>query len=205
MALALFLLQAGAVSLSGVMMPGPLSAVAVAKGSRSPFAGLLVSVGHAVVEFAIMLALFVGAQRLAESTLVKAIIALAGAVLLALMALDMVRADGSDGPERGASRSPVTAGIALSAGNPYFALWWLTVGAALMLQATRFGAIGFVLFVAVHWACDFAWCFLLSALSYHGGRTLGPRFRRAVMVVCGLFLFAIAAKFAFDGSAALAA
>jgi hypothetical protein len=50
-----FLAGAMVISLTGVMAPGPLAAVTVGKGSKAPHAGALVAVGHAVVEFPLMI------------------------------------------------------------------------------------------------------------------------------------------------------
>lgn len=47
----LFMLSVVAISLSGVMSPGPLFAVTIAKASGDRKAGLLISLGHGVVEF----------------------------------------------------------------------------------------------------------------------------------------------------------
>ena len=55
MSLVAFLLSVAAISLSGVLMPGPVFAVAVAKGHRSPAAGLKIAIGHGIVEFLLQL------------------------------------------------------------------------------------------------------------------------------------------------------
>ena len=44
-----FLLSVVFVSLSGVMMPGPVFAVTVAKGYRSKVAGVLIALGHGAI------------------------------------------------------------------------------------------------------------------------------------------------------------
>ena len=63
MPLLTFLLEAVLVSLSGVMAPGPITAVTIGKGSDSPHAGALVAVGHGIVEFPLMIAIFYGFGR----------------------------------------------------------------------------------------------------------------------------------------------
>jgi threonine/homoserine/homoserine lactone efflux protein len=78
------------------------------------------------------------------------------------------------------------AGIALSIGNPYFLLWWATVGLGLVLSAARFGALGLVLFIVLHWLCDLVWYTLLSSLSFRGVRTFGSGLYRMVSIICGL-------------------
>ena len=56
----LFLVQTVIISLSGVMAPGPITAVTVGTGTKSPHAGVLVALGHGIVEFPLMLFIFFG-------------------------------------------------------------------------------------------------------------------------------------------------
>jgi threonine/homoserine/homoserine lactone efflux protein len=86
------------------------------------------------------------------------------------------------------TRSPVVAGVLLSVGNPYFLVWWATVGAALIMRSFRFGVLGFLAFGALHWLCDLAWSYFLSVLSFKGGAFFGRRFQQVVFAVCGVFL-----------------
>ena len=44
------LLSVIVISFSGVMMPGPMTAVTLAKSYKSPWAGVWISLGHAVIE-----------------------------------------------------------------------------------------------------------------------------------------------------------
>jgi threonine/homoserine/homoserine lactone efflux protein len=100
----------------------------------------------------------------------------------------------NDRPARGA----FSMGFLLSATNPYFYFWWLSVGIALVLEARSFGTTGFTLFMLVHWLCDLAWLWLLSALSFKGGELFGTRFQLTTFVVCGLALAGFGVKFVVD-------
>jgi len=198
-----FLLEAVLISLSGVMAPGPITAVAVGKGSESPHAGALVAIGHAVVEVPLMIAVFYGVGQLLSLTYVKVGIALVGGVFLAFMGVGMLRAvrrqELSPAVSAPASaRSPLLAGILLSLGNPYFLVWWATVGAALIVRSVRFGILGFVALALCHWLCDLAWDYFLSALSFRGRRFLGQGFQRAVFGLCGLALFFFSGRLVFS-------
>ena len=73
----------------------------------------------------------------------------------------------------------------MSAGNPYFLLWWATAGLALITTArTDFGAWAFVLLALVHWSCDLVWLTALSWASFKGSVLLGPKSQRVVLAVC---------------------
>jgi threonine/homoserine/homoserine lactone efflux protein len=211
MALLLFLLEAMFISLSGVMAPGPMTAVTVGKGNQSPHAGAWIAVGHGIVEFPLMVAVFFGVGYLLEMAYVKAAIALVGGAFLLFMGIGMFRSISKNGVAEDGSlerlneaaiedtRSPIITGIVLSLGNPYFLIWWATVGAALVLRAVSFGLIGFVTFAILHWSCDFVWSYLLSALSFKGGKVFGNKFQRAVFVVCGVALVFFSSKLVIDG------
>ncbi|UCC91018.1 MAG: lysine transporter LysE, partial [Dehalococcoidia bacterium] len=58
-----FLASVAVISLSGVMMPGPAFAVTVAKSYKSPFAGIKVALGHALVEVPVMVLIYRGLTR----------------------------------------------------------------------------------------------------------------------------------------------
>ena len=200
MPLPAFLLEAVLISLTGVMSPGPITAVTIGKGSDSPHAGAIVAAGHGIVEFPLMIAIYYGFGQLLNLFYVKAAIGLVGGLFLLYMGISMFRsiktADFSSGKY---TQSPITAGVLLSLGNPYFLVWWATIGFTLILRSVRFGITGFILFALVHWLCDFIWCYFLSTASYKGGRFLGKTFQRIVFSVCGVFLLFFSGKFIFEG------
>ncbi len=58
--LPLFLGSVIFLSASGVMMPGPVTAVTVAKGSQRKWAGVLVAIGHGIIEIPLILLIYFG-------------------------------------------------------------------------------------------------------------------------------------------------
>jgi threonine/homoserine/homoserine lactone efflux protein len=189
MPLILFLAEASLISLSGVMAPGPVTTVVVGKGSESPHAGAKVAIGHGIVEFPLMIAVYFGIGRLLDLPYVQESIALLGGLFLLFMGASMIRGAARvtvDG--RSGAHSAFLAGILLTIGNPYFLVWWATVGAALIAQSVEFGLLGFAAFAVVHWFCDLIWDYFLSALSYKGGRFFGRAFQRTIFIACGALL-----------------
>ena len=192
-----FLFQVVVISMSGVMAPGPITTATIVEGSKTRTAGVFIALGHGVVEIPLIIAIRYGLGSFFNLSGVKAAIGLGGGIVLLLMGISMVKAaknvqETSDSPN---PRSPLMAGILLSAGNPYFLVWWATVGAALILKSIAFGVLGFILFVLVHWLCDLGWYAFLSSLSFHGGRFFGHRFQQSLFVVCGLLLVLFSFKF----------
>ncbi len=191
-----FLFTAVIISLSGVMAPGPITAVTIGKGSKSSSAGALIAVGHGIVEFPLMLAIFYGFGYLLNLPYLKSAIGLVGGLFLLIMGFSMFRSitPVEVNPNK-ENRSPVIDGIALSLVNPYFLIWWVTIGATLILRAVKFGRIGLITFALVHWLCDFFWYYFLSVLAFTGGQFFGKKFQKIVFVTCGFILFFFGGKF----------
>jgi threonine/homoserine/homoserine lactone efflux protein len=196
-----FLAETVLISLSGVMSPGPITAVTVGKGAKSPYAGAMVAVGHGVVEFPLMIGIFLGVGYLLSLTAVKAVIFSLGGAFLLFMGVGMLRSMGGTPAEsKSDSSTPLVAGILLSLWNPYFLVWWATVGASLIAKAVSFGILGFVLFAVIHWLCDFIWYSFLSTAAFKGGHVFGRIFQQVVFGVCGVFLIFFSGKFIFDAA-----
>ncbi len=199
MSLLTFLFEAAFISLSGVMAPGPITAVTLGKGNNTPHAGAFVAIGHGIIEFPLMISIFYGFGYLLKLFYVKAAIALVGGLFLLFMGLGMFRSIKQlEVSSRRYPHSPMIAGILLSLGNPYFLVWWATLGAALILHSFKFGVLGFVIFMFVHWLCDFLWLYFLSALSFKGGQFFGRGFQKISFAICGVFLLFLSGKFIFD-------
>lgn len=196
----LFLSEAIIISLSGVLAPGPISAIVVGKGSKSPHAGAWVAVGHGIVEIPLMVAVFFGVGRLMDSLILRTIIAVLGGAFIIWMGVGMLRSIRQSELEgRADSRSPILTGILFSIGNPYFLIWWVTIGAALILRSVEFGLLGFVAFAAGHWLCDLLWDWFLSALAFKGGQFFGNKFQQAIFLLSGLMLLFFGGRLMITG------
>jgi len=187
MSLLLFLLNVLGISLSGALAPGPVTAAAIGMGSRQRLAGVFMALGHGLVEVPLMILLALGAGGLLTWPSVSIVIGLVGGGFLLFLGVQMLRGlamaeVGSASMMRG---GPLTAGIVLSAGNPYFLLWWATAGLALITTArSEFGILAFVLLAVTHWSCDLIWLTALSWASFKGSVLLGPRSQRIVLAIC---------------------
>jgi len=189
-ALALFLLKAIGISLSGVMAPGAVTAAAVAQGARRRWAGTQMAIGHGIVEIPLIFLIMLGLGVLFQANAFKIAVGMLGGAFLIWMGGGMVKQSGtpdvpSDAP---GATDPLMTGLILSISNPYFLLWWATVGLNLTLEARGLGWTAFLLFALVHWLCDLVWLTILSVGSFHGTNLFGPRCQRIVLLVCGVAL-----------------
>jgi len=199
----IFLIQVFGISFSGAAQPGPITAAAIAMGSRNRYAGAQLALGHAIIEFPLMLLIFFGMSKFLESVPVRIVIGLAGGIILLVMALQMFITSraAQDSRQKAREKNPVLAGIILSAGNPYFLLWWATVGLKLATDAKGFEIWAYGLFVIVHWACDLLWVQALSWASFKGTRLFGPRSQKNVLRFCAAALVIFGLLFIYSAAA----
>ncbi|MEN6427799.1 MAG: LysE family transporter [Phycisphaerales bacterium] len=186
-----FLLWVFGISLTGALSPGPVTTVAIAMGARNRWAGTLMALGHGVVEFPLMVLLIFGVGRFLQIRWVEIGIGLAGGAIMMFIACQMFRGlrRAGDAAVQVTRSGPFAAGIFLSGGNPYFLIWWATMGLAMITQARGFGGWAFVLFALTHWSCDLIWLTTLSWASFKGTAIFGPRGQRIVLAICAAAMF----------------
>ena len=201
MAFVAFILKAMFLSLSGVMAPGPITAVTVAHGNRSQSAGAFVAVGHGIVEFPLMILIFLGFEYFLKSPSVRSVIGFVGGAFLLFMAYGMFRSlKNMNVSSISNFKSPVAAGAVLSITSPYFLIWWATVGASLIIASQEFGLIGFAVFAVFHWMCDLVWFYFLSAVTFRSGKVFGNKFQIGIFAICGVFLIFMGGMFILDAA-----
>jgi threonine/homoserine/homoserine lactone efflux protein len=182
------------------MQPGPVTATAITLGTKNRHAGLLLSLGHVIIEFPLMVLIMMGLDRLLKLTATRIVIGLAGGAVLVIMAVQMfMNLKKIESAEyKPLNNKPILAGIVLSAGNPYFLIWWATVGLALATQAVGFGIWAFGLFAITHWIVDCIWLELLSWTSFKGSELLKVKFQKIVLTVCAFALVVFGLVFIYD-------
>jgi threonine/homoserine/homoserine lactone efflux protein len=60
------------------MAPGPVTAAAIGMGTRSRYAGMLIAIGHGIVEFPLIVLIVLGLGRILKLPTAQIIIGLAG-------------------------------------------------------------------------------------------------------------------------------
>ncbi len=185
-----------ALALSGALMPGPLLTVTVAESARIGFrAGPLLITGHAILELLLVIAIFQGLGPFLKSPSVMGIIALFGGGMLLWMGVGMIRNSSGLSLNRQKAENhgkhtshPVLIGILASLSNPYWTLWWATIGLGYLVAAMKYGAKGIVVFFLGHIAADYAWYALISLGISRGKRLLKDTSYQIMIRICGFFL-----------------
>jgi len=203
----LFLLAAGSfvIALSGALMPGPLLTVTISESARrGAAAGPLLIVGHGILEGALVILVLGGlsAFMLRPGFMLGSFL-LGGVILVAMggvMVRDSKTADldvVTDGKAKGGNL--LLLGILGSVSNPYWIVWWATVGLGYLVAAIKFGIPGVAAFFAGHIAADFAWYTLVSVAVAKGRSLFSRRGYRRMLLCCGLFLLLFGGWFLLEG------
>jgi len=195
------------VTASGALAPGPLSFGILMQGSKGGArSGFSCAIGHTLVEFPLVLALALGLLAAASQPMIKSVIGLAGGLGLIGFGIMQIyetvknRAASSDPTRtRRLPASSLVLGLALTGLNPYFILWWLTIGSVLIVQALAFAAIiGVVIMYASHVWMDYAFLTSLAYFAKKGKSIVGSKYYKAVLIAFGLILVYYGLSFIID-------
>ena len=201
-----------AVGLSGAVSPGPLTVLAIREATvLGVSAGPLATLGHGAIEALLVVALAFGLSRaLEDEGVATGLIALFGGAILVYLGASLLRSLPSAELElraRGevatAARRVVLLGALVSLGNPYWVIWWASVGTKLTADSLEAGVAGPGAFLVGHVVADLAWLTLLAWAVHSGRRWFGRRAYRGLLAVCGAFLLALGAFFVASGVAFL--
>ncbi len=183
------------ITVSGALAPGPLFFVTISQGVRSGAkSGLIFSVAHTLVEFSLVMLLALGLLSVASEPVVRLAVGVAGGVTLLVFGALQIRGSfsyKSDETKSGrrAARSLLLIGLAFTGLNPYFIVWWLTIGANLILLSLEFAGLAGVVFMYVcHVWMDYAWLTFVAAFARRGAKILRLRWYRVLMAVFGVVL-----------------
>jgi len=196
-------------SLSGALMPGPVLVLTVSESVKKGFiAGPLIVLGHIIVESMIIAALLLGLESVIRLEPALIVIGILGGSALTWIGCSLLNASHkaqtsiSKEIEKAGTikHGPVFGGIITSLSNPYFFIWWATVGAGLISLFIR--AVGTLnllvvgLFALSHWMSDILWYSVVSfSISKSRNKFMSERVYRAVIGFCGIFLLVFGAYF----------
>jgi threonine/homoserine/homoserine lactone efflux protein len=186
------------ISLSGVMMPGPMFAMTVARSYRTPWAGAQVSLGHAVIEVPLILLIYFGFGSLFQHSAVQLVLSVLGGGMIIWLGIGMFRARRGtfqQGKER--TTNAFTSGIVLSGLNPFFLFWWATVGLSLIAKFLSFGTTGLIALITTHWLCDLAWLSFVSILIFRTQKLYGKRLQEGLFIICSLLMIYVGGTFLY--------
>ena len=173
------------ISASGVMAPGPLLAANIVYGSKgSTKAGIKMSVGHAIVELPLVILLGIGVFSLEIFPEFKTIISVLGAIALFVFAGIQIKSlfQKKEIIQKNQKHRAIIAGITLSALNPFFIIWWLTIGFKLISDAMIIWAFsGIIILFLLHIWMDFAWLGSVAFLAKKSSKIISNKNYKIMM------------------------
>jgi threonine/homoserine/homoserine lactone efflux protein len=200
------------VALTGAMSPGPLLTYTIIKSAktnrRGYLMGLWIITGHAILEMGIIIFLLFGFSFVLKNIAVVRIIGVSGGIILILFGAFIIRdiyngnistnfldsrVEPNKDPgliENKGIENPVVGGIMVSMSNPYWWVWWATIGFAFMIQFN----ISFkewpklLAFFLGHEAGDLIWYLLVSTLTFFGLRHMNRKAYYGILMFCALFM-----------------
>lgn len=190
-----FVLTVVLVTASGAFAPGPLFFGTLVHGAKNGLrAGFSSATGHMAVEFPLVLLLALGLVGASAQPVVRqAVSILGGAALLIFGGLQLREA--LKGPTTGDlsnSRLPANSiflGVVFTALNPFFIIWWLTIGSKLVVEALIFASLAgvFLMYVSHVWM-DYAFLGAGAYFAKRGVQFVGSKGFRLLLAIFGLFL-----------------
>ncbi len=178
-----------AISASGVLAPGPMFITNLMYGTRhGAEAGLKIAYGHTAVELPLIILLAAGIfSSAAMASLYADEIGLVGGIAIlgfaGLQIAGVVTKKNFSVPMMRGKKSPIVAGVALSALNPFFLIWWFTVGLKLVSDSATFGPVlGIALLFGFHIWMDYAWLAGTAYLASKGTSVLKSRYYSALLL-----------------------
>ncbi len=202
-----------AAALSGAVSPGPFLVYTITKSIQNHksgyMTGFLVVLGHAVLELGIMLFILFGLSFILKDKMVIGIISLLGCGFLVFfgitLIIDVLRKKintdfldkanvqslvQKENSKRNALDNPILGGVIVSMSNPYWWIWWASIGAVFM---ARYNIIPSdfprtAAFYSGHEMGDLIWYAPVSIAAYFGRSKLNKKIYSFILIICGVFM-----------------
>jgi threonine/homoserine/homoserine lactone efflux protein len=192
----LFIAISFAAGLSGAIVPGPMLTITISDSAKKGFiTGPLVVLGHLLAEIGLIIFMMAGFSWLIGSNTATMIIGTLGGIMLVFMGYNtskntnnLLNDISNSGTSINRYRS-VSKGLLTSISNPYFFIWWATIGWAFMFRGLEIaGFIGLIGFLMGHWSADLSWYSMVSFFSSKGSKIMTDNHFKIIMKICGAFL-----------------
>ncbi len=188
-----------AISASGVMSPGPLFTANIVYGLKEgKIAGLKIAMGHTVVEFPLIVFLGLGTISLETFPEYRILITVIGAIGLFVFAgLQIKSIFGKDFRNKtNSNKNSFLAGIFLSALNPFFIIWWLTIGIVLITESIAlWGFSGILILFIFHIWMDYVWLFAVAGFASKAKNVLSNNNYKILIVGLSIILVYFGVQF----------
>ena len=200
------------VAFTGALMPGPMLTLVISSVAQKGFkTAVFIVIGHSVLELLIVASFYLGVLKYLDNALAVKIISMVGGAFLIYMAVSimvsvarkkikLVLDDKKITQNLGAKGTLIIIGkgILISLANPYWYVWWMTIGAAFMVKSVQHSFGGVAYFYTGHILADFIWYLFVGFLVSTGRRFFNQKIYIGILIVCSLFLLYLGVRFIVD-------
>jgi threonine/homoserine/homoserine lactone efflux protein len=210
------------VGFTGAVVPGNVLLITVTETTQKGWkGGESIILGHCVLEILLVGSIFLGMGALWNNPTTTFLTPLIGGAVLVLFGLTVPRnltgptsttaisqTMGDSSPKT--SFKQITRGISLgattSAANPYFLLWWITIGGVYITQLLPFLPLsGVSLFTSAaliyfaHIAADIIWYTIIIMLVSKGVHLLNAKSYKYLLIASACIMIFLGARFLWQG------
>ncbi len=203
------------VAFSGALVPGPMLTLVISSVARKGFwTSFFIVVGHAILELIVVIGFFLGILKFLDNPLIARIIGILGGIFLLYIGTDIIvsifkkkfiidfKSVLKQRTITGKSTIIVIfKGILISLMNPYWYIWWISIGAAFILKSVQFNTTGITSFYIGHISADFIWYLFIGFLVNTGRRFFNQKIYNGILIACSIFLFYLGIRFIIEAVA----
>jgi threonine/homoserine/homoserine lactone efflux protein len=180
------------IGFTGALVPGPVLFATIELSLKKGWlAGPEIFLGHMLIELVLSVLILFGLASLVGSGTISAISVIGGLALVVfgLFTAKDAKASASAGISADTSdlklANPILLGLITSVSNPYFWIWWLTAGSALMLREHELGFLISLAYILGHWTADLSWFTAVSGSFSRGKALFSRRTHEMILYACG--------------------
>jgi len=200
------------VGFSGALVPGPMLTLVISSVAEKGFwTSFFIVIGHSLLELAVVISFFLGVLKYLQNPLIVKIIGILGGVFLLYLGVDIlisifkkkykinfkstVKKRTITGKSTGII---ILKGILISLMNPYWYIWWITIGAAFIIKSVEFNTLGISSFYIGHISADFIWYLFIGFLINTGRKFFNQKIYNGILAACSIFLFYLGIRFIIE-------
>lgn len=200
------------VAFSGALVPGPMLTLVISSVARKGFwTSFFIVLGHSLLELIVVICFIFGILKFLDNPLAAKIIGILGGIFLLYLGIDIIISIFKNKftidfksvikEKTITGKSTITLvfrGILISLINPYWFIWWMSIGAAFLLKSVEFNFTGVTSFYLGHISADFIWYLFIGFLVSSGRKYFNQKIYNSILIACSIFLFYLGIKFIID-------
>jgi len=200
------------VAFSGALAPGPMLTIVISSVSEKGFwSSFFIVAGHSILELFLVIGFVLGIFNYLNNPLLLKIIGVLGGVVLFFIGgnilysvlknkvkINFKSTNNMTSIDKKFMGIYMLKGVVVSVINPYWYIWWFSIGMAFLIKSVKFNVNGISSFFVGHISADFIWYMFVGFLISKGRGFLSQKVYKGILILCSLFLFYMGIKFIVD-------